>query len=300
MARHVEEIDARIAKVERLRETEDLREIRLLETTAKLYREQEEIGLSPMEAIFKGGGIEARAVEQFFEAQEEEARQRHELATRELQLTSEELAFFEAEERAIRLIDPCAWVHSSPGWICVWHAASCGKADSTTGQGSTSCTCDVTNNECNPKAQAPGYGTKGKSQAYLHSWCYFDIPARVNPATVHVDALVYVHGFYINRPSAGSATVSLELEMKGYQYGWSWATATSSVVNLSGDSMGRFDGARTLQFQMPVGADPFLVRVSAKLRAYGKRGGALGVVDFGTGAGNYIKTVYVNTHSPTP
>jgi len=90
----------------------------------------------------------------------------------------------------------------------------------------------------------------------------------------------------------------LTLEAKGYQYGYSWASATLPVLNLSGDAMDRYDNTKHLQFVMPVGADPFLVRVSAKLRATAKSGGTLALGDFATGAGNYIKTTWVNTYSP--
>jgi len=86
--------------------------------------------------------------------------------------------------------------------------------------------------------------------------------------------------------------------MKGFQYGWSWASAMSNVLSLSGDTMGRYDGHRHLQFVIPVGGgDPFWVRVSAKLRARVRRGEALAVGDFAAGAGNLIRTINVNTYS---
>jgi hypothetical protein len=99
------------------------------------------------------------------------------------------------------------------------------------------------------------------------------------------------------RSATGSATFRLAVKAEGFQYGFSWGSASSTVLNLSGDTMGRYDGHEFLEFLMPVGADPFVVRVSAKLTATAKTGGALAVGDFATGAGNYIETVYVNTLS---
>jgi len=298
MARRLTDIQARIAEIEKLRQAEDAREKRVLQAVAGVYAKQEKIGLERLGPLLEKVGLRPADIEEFFAAEEQEARRRIEEVTPQLQLTTEELELVQMEERAIRLIDPCAWVHSSPGWICVWHAASCDSSHWETANASGSCVCNTPNNECNPKVEARGQGSKGWRSAFVHSWCYFDIPARPTAATVHVDALVNVHGFYVLRPATGSARVTLELEMKGFQYGYSWATATSSVLNLSGDTMGRYDATRSLQFDMPVGADPFVVRISAKLRARAKRGGALAVGDFATGAGNFIKTIYVNTYSP--
>ena len=143
-----------------------------------------------------------------------------------------------------------------------------------------------------------GWGLKGRSSAYVHSFCYFHIPARPNPATVHVNSVVDVHGFYVLRPVFGSAGFTLDLEMKGFQYGVCWATDIRSVLSLSGDTQGRYDGLQGLQFVMEVGGgDPFIVRVSAKLRAQARRGGALAVGDFGMANGNFIRRLYVNTLS---
>jgi hypothetical protein len=298
MSRRLEHIDARIAEVEKLRQAEDAREGRILDAAAAMYGKQEEAGFKALGPLLDQMKLDPAGIERLFESQEEVARRRVEEATPQLQLTTEEIELLDAEERAILLIDPCAWVHSSPGWVCAHHASSCGWSRSETRNASSSCTVNTPAKEWNPKVEAYGYGSKGWSSAYLHAWCYFDIPARPGPATVDVYTLVRVHGFYVLRPSGGSASFTLDLEMKGYQYGWSWASASSSVLNLSGDTMGRFDEIRSLHFVMPVGADPFLVRVSAKLRATAKRGGALAVGDFATGAGNYIKPLWVNTYSP--
>jgi hypothetical protein len=132
----------------------------------------------------------------------------------------------------------------------------------------------------------------------LDAWLNFDVPARPGPATVLVQTYIELHGFYIVRPMTGWANITADLEVTGYQYGYSWASVTSNVLSLNTGAMGRHDNAHFLQFNMPVGADPFTVRVKLRLRASAKRGGAFAVGDFGTGAGNYFKVVYVNTYSP--
>lgn len=294
----LQDIEATIAELEKLREAEDKREQRILDEVAGVYDGREKIGLSPLEPLLKKFRVGSADIEEFFKSQEQEARRLVETATPQLQLNKEELELIERQTRAVLVINPCAMVRSSPGWICAFHAASCNWSHSETANASGTCACNTLNNECNPKVEAYGQGSKGWRSAYVHSFCYFVIPARPNPATVHVYSLVDVHGFYVLRSVVGLAGFSLDLEMKGFQYGWSWASATSSVLSLSGDTMGRYDGHRHLQFVMPVGGgDPFIVRISAKLRARARRGGALAVGDFRTGAGNFIRTIYVNTYS---
>ncbi len=294
----LQDIEATIAELEKLREAEDKREQRILDEVAGVYDGREKIGLSPLEPLLKKFRVGSADIEEFFKSQEQEARRVVETATPQLQLNKEELELIERQTRAVLVINPCAMVRSSPGWICAFHAASCNWSHSETASASGTCACNTPNNECNPKVEAYGQGSKGWRSAYVHSFCYFVIPARPNPATVHVYSLVDVHGFYVLRSVVGLAGFSLDLEMKGFQYGWSWASATSSVLSLSGDTMGRYDGHRHLQFVMPVGGgDPFIVRISAKLRARARRGGALAVGDFRTGAGNFIRTIYVNTYS---
>jgi len=297
MKRGLADIEERIAEVEKLREAEDAREKRLLETAAGFYAKQEKIEVAGLGSLLKSGGMKLAAIEEFFKAQEDEAGRRIEAVTPQLQLTTEELKLFEREEQAVVVIDPCAMVHRSPGWVCLWHAASCNSYGWDTAHASHSCVCNTPNNEWNPKVEARGQGWSGWRSAYVHCWCYFNIPARSAPANVTVYVRMPVHGFYILRSATGTAQFSLELEARGYQYGWSWASTILPVLNLSGDTMGRHDANKYLQFVMPVGADPFLVRVSAKLRARAKMGGALAVGDFATGAGNLIKTTWVNTYS---
>lgn len=298
MKRILADIEESIAEVEKLREAEDAREKRLLETAAGFYAEQEKMEVAGLGSLLKSGGIEPAAIEKFFKAQEDEVGRRIKAVTPQLQLTAEELQLFEREERAVVLIDPCAMVHRSPGWVCQWHAASCNSSHWETANALGSCVCNTPNNEWNPRVEAIGQRASGWRKAYVHCWCYFNIPARFAPANVTVYVRMSVHGFYILRSAMGSAAFSLELEAKGYQYGWPWASATLPVINLSGDTMGRHDAYENLQFVMPVGADPFVVRVSAKLRARAKMGGALAVGDFATSAGNLIKTIWVNTYSP--
>jgi hypothetical protein len=298
MERGLADIEARIAEVEKLREAEDARERRLLDTAAEFYAKQEEIEVAGLAPLLKKLGIERGDIDKFFKAQEDEARRRIEPVARQLQLSTRELELIQREERAVVLMDPCAWVHRSPGWVCEWQAASCDSTPWETANASASCVCDTPNNEWNPRVEAHGQGLSGRRTAFVHCWCYFNIPGRPAPANVTVLVRVLVHGFYVLRAATGSATFSLDVEARGYQYGWSWASATSPVLSLSGDTMGRHDGVTNLQFVMPTGADPFLVRVSAKLKAQAKEGGALAVGDFGTQAGNLIRTTWVNTFSP--
>lgn len=292
------DIEATIAELEKLREAEDKREQRVLDEAKGVYEGREKIGLSPFEPLLKKLQVESADIEKFFKSQEQEAKRMVETATPQLQLTKEELDLIERQTRAVLVINPCAMVRSSPGWICAFNAAVCNCSHSETANALGTCVCDTSKNECNPKVEAYGQGVKGWRSAFVHSWCYFHIPARPNPATVHVYSLVDVHGLYVLQSGIGSAALSLDLEMKGFQYGWSWASATSNVLSLSGDTMGRYDDHRHLQFVMPVGGgDPFWVRISAKLRARARRGGALAVGDFATGVGNFIRTIYVNTYS---
>jgi len=298
MERGLADIEARIAEVEKLREAEDAREKRLLEVVAGFYAKQEKIEVAGLEPLLKKMRLEPADINKFFKAQEDEARRRIEAVTPQLQLTNEELELIQREERAVALIDPCAIVHSSPGWLCQFYAASCNSTHWETGNASGSCACNTPNNEWNPRVEARGHGSNGIGSAIVRCWCYFNIPGRPAPANVTVYVRIPVHGFYILRSPAGSATFSLALEAEGYQYSWPWAKATSTVLNLSGNTMGRYDANQYLQFVMPVGADPFLVRVSAKLIATAKSGGTLAVGDFATGAGNFIRTSWVNTYSP--
>jgi hypothetical protein len=298
MERESADIEARIAEVEKFREGEYARERRLLEAAAGFYAEQEEIEVAGLGPLLEKVGLESADINEFFRAKEDEARRRIEAVTPQLQLIDQELELIQEEERAVVDIDPCAMVHSSPGWVCQWHAAHCDSTHWETRDASGSCVCNTPNNEWNPRVEASGRGSSGWRSAFVHCWCYFNIPARPAPANVTVYVWVPVHGFYILRSATGSARFSLDLEAKGYQYGYSWAKDTVRVLNLSGNTMGRYDAGESLQFVMPVGADPFLVRVSAKLRATVKGGGTLAVGDFATGAGNFIKVVYVNTWSP--
>ena len=293
------EIEATVAELEQLREAEDQREQRIFDEVAGVYAGREKIGLAPSQALIKKLGVEPAVIGEFFKSQEQEARRLVEMATPQLQLTEEELQLIDRQIRAILVINPCLPAHHSPGWICSFHATSCNFRPSTTANASAGCTCNTPNNECNPRVEAYGQDLKGWRSAYLHSYCYFHIPARPNPTTVQVYAAVDVHGFYILRSGPfGSAAFSLDLEMKGFQYNHCWATDIRSVLNLSGDTMGRYDDHRHLQFVMPVGGgDPFTVRVSAKLRARARMGGAEAVGDFGMGNGNFIKRIYVNTYS---
>ncbi len=295
------DIEARIAQLEKIREAEEARERRVFESVAAVYAEREKVGLGALGPLVEKLRLKPEDIEQFFKAEEQEAKRTVEAVTPRLQLTKDEIGLIAKRTRAILLIDPCVIVPPrSPGWKCAHHAVSCDSTHWETANASGSCVCDTPKNECNPKVDAYGQGLKGWRSAYVHSWCWFDIPARPHATTVTVYSLVDLHGFYILRPATAMAAAefSLELEMTGWQYGWSWASATLPVLSLSGDHTGRYDAMRTLQFTMPVGADPFQVRVSAKLKASAKGGGSLAVGNFATAAGNFIKTFWVNTYSP--
>ena len=300
MPQRMEEIEARIAQIEKRRQIIDMRERRLLDATAAFYAEQEKAEIAGLAPLLAQAGREYVDLEGFFRAQEAEARQRIEAVTPLLQLTEEEIAFINREKRALVLINPCALVPPhSPGWECVFLAASCGSSDWSTTNATSSCTCAAAShhNEFNARAEADGQGATGLRYATTQCWFYFDIPARPGPANVTVQVLMYVHGFYVVRSATGSAAVRLEVKAEGWQYGYSWSSAKSQTLDVSGDTMGRHDGYEFLEFLMPVGADPFLVRVSASLQARAKGGGALAAGDFATRASNYIEVAYVNTLS---
>lgn len=298
MARRIEHIEARVAELEKLRELEIAREHRLLDATAEFYAEQEKAEIAGLGPLIERVGPEYADLREFFRAQEAVAVQRIEEVTPLLQLSEEEIAQFDRMMRAIVLIDPCSLVPPrSPGWKCVWNATSCSSSTWKTSDASATCTCApaYAHNRCDPRVEARGQGSHGWRSAVVDCWCYFDVPARPGPANVEIHVWMNVHGFYVVRSSTGSASFRLEVKTEGFQYGFSWGSASATILNLSGDTMGRYDSPKLLEFLMPVGADPFVVRVSAKLTATAKGGGALALGDFGTGAGNYLETVYVNT-----
>jgi hypothetical protein len=298
MTRRIDEIDIRVAELEKLREPEIAREHRLLDATAGFYSEQEKAEIAGLGPLFERAGPQIGDLQGFFRAQEEVAIRRIEEVTPLLQLSEREIAHFEAMRRALILIDPCSLVPPhSPEWKCAWLASSCNSAVWHTADASGTCSCAPGHgmNRCDPRAEARGQGSNGWRSAVVDSWCYFDIPARPGPVNVDVDVKMNIHGFYVVRTATGSAAVRLEVKAEGFQYGFSWASDSDTVLDVSSDGMGRFDSYKKLGFVMPVGADPFVVRVSAKLTVTAKSGGALAVGDFRTGAGNYLETVYVNT-----
>lgn len=297
MARRFEDIRTRVAELERSEQLDQARQSRILEAEAKIFSDEEAAGVGPYGALLERMKMPPAELEKFFREQEREAKRRIDLATPHLQLSGEELEVIQRRERAILQINPCAWVHSSPGWICVFHAANAGWSHTETANASSACTFNLANNEGNPRVEAYGQGTMGRRSAYLAAWLDFDVPARPGPATVLIQTYIELHGFYIVRPMTGWASLTADLEVAGYQYGYSWGSVTSHVLSLNTGVMGRHDKAHFLQFNMPVGADPFTVRVTLRLRAVAKRGGSFAVGDFGTAAGNYFRVVYVNTYS---
>jgi hypothetical protein len=297
VARRLEDIESRIAEVQELDRAAERTEHRVLDSVAELYAKHEKGEVAGLAKLLEKVGLKAADFERFYEAQARAANVIVDQATPLLQLNDEELAAIATQERAIRLIDPCLWVHRSPGWECVWNATSCDSSQSVTADASASCTCIVSNNELNPLVRAEGQGSMGLRWANLDGRCYFDVPARPTHATVTVYSMVAVHGFYVLSSGSQWARFTLDLEMTGYQYGVAWATDSVRVIDVSGNDLGRYDQNRSLQLTMPVGADPFQVKVTAKLRARAKSGGAVSLGDFATGNGNYIRVFWVNTYS---
>lgn len=299
MSRFFEEIDERIAEIEKHVRIEIERENRILDATAKFYAGQEKIEIAGLAPLLEKVGNGSKDLQDFFRAQEKEALERIKTVTPLLQITEEEIAHFDRMKRAIVMIDPCLMVPpQSPTAVCKWLATSCGSDHWETADALGSCSCvpNYANNECNPKVEARGQGSNGWRAATAKGWCYFDIPARPVPVNVSVSVKMNLHGFYILRSGTGSATFSLKVRAEGWQYGYSWGSDSSTVLNLSGDNMGRHDAFERLNFSMPIGADPFEVRVYLELKATAKSGGALSVGDFATGNGNYIETIYANTY----
>jgi hypothetical protein len=294
MSRRFEDIETRIAEVDKTQQLDQARQRRILEAEAKIFGDEEAAGVGPYAALLERMKIPPAELEKFFREQEQEAKRRIELATPHLQLSRDELEVIQRRERAILQINPCAWVHSSPGWICTFHAANFGWWHTETANASSTCSFNLANNEANPRVEAFGQGMAGGRSASLHAWLNFDVPARPAAATVLIQTYIELHGFYNVR---GWASLIADLEVAGYQYGYSWGSVTSHVLSLNTGAMGRHDKAHFLEFHMPVGADPFTVRVTLKLRASAKFGGSFAVGDFGTLAGNYFRVVYVNTQS---
>ena len=299
MRRPWEEVEKRIAEIEELHKAEYAREERILQARADFYARQEEIevaGLAPLlKEVMKGPA----PLRDFFDAQVGEARRRLEVVTPLLQLSEEELEHINRAKQVVTMLDPCGLVPPlSPAWRCAHVAASCGCNHWETSDASASGACSPAydDNESNIRAEAFGQGSNGWRYAQAQCWFYFDIPAR--PAAANVTVYVYnrVHGFHILRTATGSASLRLDLTAEAFQYGFSWGSATKRVVDLSADTMGRTDKNVFLQFMVPVGADPFTVKVTARLAGSAKAGGALSVGDFSTGAGNFIDTVWVNTY----
>jgi hypothetical protein len=297
MSRRFEDVAVRLAEVGKAKGLDQARLRRILEAEDKMFAEEEAGGLGPYAALLERAKVPAVELEKLFSGLEHEARRRVELATPHLQLTREELEEIQQRERAILQINPCAWIHHSPGWICVFHAAGAGWSHVETANAAGTCSFNLGNNEANPRVEAYGQGSLGRRSADVQAWLDFDVPARPAPATVLVQVYVELHGFYVVRPGAGWANVNAELSAEGWQYGYSWSSVSKKVVNLNTGAMGRHDQAHFLQFHMPVGADPFTVRITLALKAVAKRGGSSAVADFATGAGNLFRVVYVNTYS---
>ena len=294
----LKDIEAEIAELEKKLKAEDERETRLLKEATEFYAEREE-RLAPLPLLLTKVGLKPKDISEFFQAQEQEARELVEAATPRLQLTTDEMEYFNREPRAVLLINPCALVHHSPPYICVRDAAHCSSYHYTSGNAAADCQCDIggaRNELINPKASAYGQGTAGLSQAYARCTLKFNIPARTSWTTVRVDPWLKVHGFHITR---GSASVYLKLEAKGYQYGHSWA-GEEQWASWHGDSFGRYDVDKHLWFEMPVGPDPWYTLVTARLWAFARSGGSLAIGDFATQVGNVIKAVWVNTWSTVP
>lgn len=298
----LKQIEDIIAELEKKYDAENARELRVSEAAAKLYEQREKDGVSPIVALLEKVGLEATEIEQFFKAREAEAKKEAEVALDQVRdLHPNELELIDREARAIFLINPCLMVgHQSPDWKCSFHAVSCNSQvfKSKNQLNEASCVCNTSLNKLHPLIKVYGQGSKGKRNAWVKSWCNFDIPARTKPTTVHVDTLVAVHGSYSLQTSMTTPSkLSLDLRMEGFQYNTSWANANDSVLDLSGDLTGRIDSVRALQFEMPVDAAPFQVRVKATLKASVKGGGSYSVADFATGSSNYLRIYYINTCS---
>jgi len=291
-------IEERISDLEKVREAEHTRKSRILENIASFYHEQES-NLGPIGRALSMTGIKSGQIREHFTSLVEVANKETIELEQLLQLNTEEIAAFERDYRAVLQLNPCLWITpSSPVWKCSFHAYYCGHSLLTSEANATAtCTCDLPKNEVNPKVTAYGQGTSEYRYSYLYSYCWFEIPARAQAATVDISVLMNLHGFYILRDLGQyPPTLSLELQAKGYQYGYSWAEDSVKPLDLSGENQGRIDETKYLHFQMPVGADPFQVLVSAKLFASARGGGSSSVGDFGTGNGNLIRTSYVNTY----
>jgi hypothetical protein len=299
MSRRMVDIEARFGEADKLVQLQLEREKRLFKATAEFYAQQEKAGIEGLAPLLEKLGGRAESLADFFKTQQKVALDRVKAVTPLLQLSKEEIQHFELVKRATILIDPCSLVpHGSPVWKCVFAAASCGSTHSETANATGACTCapSMFDNHIEARVEAYGQGQNGWRSATAEGWLYFDIPARSAPTNVQVHVFINVHGFYIVRRATGSASFNLTLKIEGFQYGYSWNSKTLNVLNISADSMGRQDSSHLLEFTMPVGADPFTVRVSAKLTATAKTGGAMAVGDFSTGAGNYIETIYCNTY----
>lgn len=294
----IREMRAEIAELEKKLQAEDERETRLLKEVAGIYEEQEET-LAPIPFLLSKIGLKPDDINEYFKAQENEARRMVEVATPRLQLTNEELEYIDSETRAVLLINPCGRTHHSPPYICIRDAAHCSAYHWTYGNASASCQCDIARSRdelINPKAIAYGQAATGLGYAYTHCRLYFNITPRSSWTTVQVDPWLKVHGFHITN---GSASIYLKLEAKGYQYGHNWA-GKEQWESWHGNTMGRYDVDKHLWFEMPVGPDPWYVLVSARLWAFARGGGSSAVGDFATGVGNVIKAIWVNTWSSVP
>jgi len=299
------DIKERIAEMEKLRELEDAREKRLQETVAGLYAKQEKIGVSGLGPLLKKLRIEPADIKKFFKAQEDEAKRMMEVVTPQLQLTKEEHENIQKKERErlliLRSMGSRGLIPVYHGWEnTVWDASSCNCVHTSSTNASSSCTFNIPNNEVNPRAVAFGYEENLLSIAYVGSWCWFSFPPAPRPGTVEVKVDVSFGGCYRLETTNGSASFELDLEAEGYQYPYfPPGEGTLNVLNLSGNTMGRYDGNKILYFRMIVGAnDPFFIRVYAKLIARANTAGSSAMGDFATGSGNFIKINYVRVRQP--
>src|SRR4030042_6311973 len=114
MGRRIEDIDARIAEVEKHRIAEDEKEKRLLGAAEEFYTKQEKLEIAGLGSFLDRMKVPHDDFVGFFKAQEKEAKQRVEKVTPLLQLTGEELEHYRQVERGVIQINPCLWVRSSP------------------------------------------------------------------------------------------------------------------------------------------------------------------------------------------
>jgi hypothetical protein len=205
-----------------------------------------------------------------------------------------------------RLSSPLAGAHS-PAWYYFYHPYYGDKAVYTHNEGGVtqgSCSVNLSTNEMNPRSYAVGDGSgiADDNSVITKGWFWFYIPGSYikTPGLIYVWPYFDIHGYYWVRANDGfwtskEARVRLKMCTTLYQYYYSspfcWTVLDRGDDNIDETSRRDLTGYNYYaRAALQVGAgDPVYVLVETELYSYTSGSGSYALLDFQTGAGNYIK-----------